>query len=114
MLWSELGLPFGPPPPGDIEISRVVYDSRQAGLLAISSRGRVWPICPWGRFAANAARLAFSTMAHWVLAIGPLGQVPVLTTTSRKRLCLSPPHAARHTAATPMHAAGAGPGHRSE
>jgi UDP-N-acetylmuramoyl-L-alanyl-D-glutamate--2,6-diaminopimelate ligase len=31
MRWSSLGLPFGPPPLGDIEFSRVGYDSRRAG-----------------------------------------------------------------------------------
>jgi hypothetical protein len=47
---------------------------------------------PSGQFAANAAWLAFSTMAHnlarWVVDIGLPEQLPARTTTGRLRLCL--------------------------
>lgn len=31
MRWSELGVRFGPPPAGDLDLGAVVYDSRRAG-----------------------------------------------------------------------------------
>ena len=47
---------------------------------------------PSGRFAANAARLALSTVAHnlarWVVDIGLPEQLPARTTTGRLRRCL--------------------------
>ena len=65
------------------EVEAVIRDLKEGSGLAH---------LPSGRFAANAAWLAFSTMAHnlarWVLHIGLLDQLPARTTTSRLRLCL--------------------------
>jgi hypothetical protein len=47
---------------------------------------------PSGRFAANAAWLAFSILAHnlarWVVGIGLRGRLPARSTTQRLRRCL--------------------------
>jgi hypothetical protein len=65
------------------EVEAVIRDLKEgAGLAHL----------PSGRFAANAAWLAFSSLAHnlarWVVDIGLPGQLPPRTTTSRLRLCL--------------------------
>ena len=65
------------------EVEAVIRDLKEgAGLAHL----------PSGRFAANAAWLAFAALAHnlarWVVDIGLPGQLPARTTTSRLRLCL--------------------------
>ena len=65
------------------EVEAVIRDLKEgAGLAHL----------PSGQFAANAAWLAFSTMAHnlarWVVDIGLPEQLPARTTTGRLRLCL--------------------------
>ena len=65
------------------EVEAVIRDLKEgAGLAHL----------PSGRFAANAAWLAFSTMAHnlarWVVEIGLPEQLPACTTTGRLRRCL--------------------------
>jgi len=65
------------------EVEAVIRDLKEgAGLAHL----------PSGRFAANAAWLAFSTLSHnlarWVVSIGLPGQLPARTTTDRLRLCL--------------------------
>ena len=65
------------------EVEAVIRDLKEgAGLAHL----------PSGRFAANAAWLAFSTMAHnlarWVVDIGLPEQLPACTTTGRLRRCL--------------------------
>ncbi len=62
------------------EVEAVIRDLKEGSGLAH---------LPSGRFAANAAWLAFSTLAHnlarWVLGIGLPGQLPARTTTDRLR-----------------------------
>ena len=65
------------------EVEAVIRDLKQgAGLAHL----------PSGRFAANAAWLAFSTIAYnlarWVVDIGLPEQLPACTTTGRLRRCL--------------------------
>jgi hypothetical protein len=64
---------------------------------------------PSGRFAANAAWLAFSTLAHnlarWVTGIGLWDQLPVRTTSERlrRRLFSVPGRRTRSGRATLLH-----------
>ena len=65
------------------EVETAIRDLKEGGGLAH---------LPSGRFAANAAWLAFATLAHnlarWVTQIGLWDQLPARTTSGRLRRCL--------------------------